>query len=244
MDKIKTRLRENYEDALFALLMDDYAQTEGERLYEENKNLKNDPALALPEGMEKRGIQAIRKGFRRKRTRSFVKTSGKIISRVAVVVLALNIAFGVSFFSVEAFRVEILNMALNYQATHTTVEFVGEDAASSSQYSVEDLQKVIPDTYTLDSYEKTLDAEYALFVDPDGKQIIWDVFPADTTFNLDTENADYVEEVRVGTSDAIIVEKDGASTILWCNTFAGKAYCISADMEQDDLLKIVTELTK
>ena len=36
----RNKLRENYEDALFALLMDDLAQQEGERLIRENETLK------------------------------------------------------------------------------------------------------------------------------------------------------------------------------------------------------------
>lgn len=244
MDKIKTQLQENYEDALFALLMDDYAQAEGKRLYAENEKLKNDPAFELPDGMEERGIKAIRKAFRKKKTRSFAKASGRMISRVAVMVLALNIAFGVSFFSAEAFRVEVLNMALNYQETHTTIKFKGEEETPSSQYSVEDLQNIIPDSYYLDSYEETPDGEYALFVGPDGKRIMWDSEPIVATVNLDTEDADYVENIYVDGYDGIVVEKNGLSTVMWGDTSAQRIYSIIADMTAGDLIALVDLLTK
>ncbi len=36
----REQLRDNYEDALFALLMDEFAEREGERLLEKNERLK------------------------------------------------------------------------------------------------------------------------------------------------------------------------------------------------------------
>ena len=39
----REKLQDQYEDALFALLMDDLAWREGVRLLEENERLKNDP---------------------------------------------------------------------------------------------------------------------------------------------------------------------------------------------------------
>ena len=45
----RENLRDQYEDALFALLMDDLAWQEGERLLELNERLKNDPDADVPE---------------------------------------------------------------------------------------------------------------------------------------------------------------------------------------------------
>lgn len=245
MDKIKNQLQENYEDALFALLMDEYAQAEGKRLYTQNEDLKNRSDFNLPDGMKARGFQAIRKAFRKKRVRSITKATGKVISRVAVIVLVLNIAFGVSFFTVEAFRVEVLNMALNYQETHTTVQFVGETIqASTDGYTAKDLELVLPEGYVLDSYEQMPDGEYALFIGPNGARIMWDIYPLNTTVSLDTEDADYSEKIKVGSNEGILVEKSGITTALWCDTARETIYCITADMDRDNLLEILTELTK
>ena len=47
-------LRDNYEDALFALLMDEFAEREGERLLEENERLKLDPDNVISDELDKR----------------------------------------------------------------------------------------------------------------------------------------------------------------------------------------------
>ena len=189
MDKIRKQLQENYEDAMFALLMDDFALSEGARLLEESKAMNEDPAMALPEGMEERGLKMIRKAFRKKRLRTAAKVGRKYVPRLAVLLLVLNIAFGVTFFTVEAFRVEVLNMALRFQDTYTNIQFTGETTAASTGYTAEDLQKVLPDGYTMESYEKSSDGESAQFIGADGTEIIWYVDPIKVQANLDTENA-------------------------------------------------------
>ena len=45
----KEQLQEQYEDALFALLMDDMMEEEGRQLLEENERLKQEPSAAVPE---------------------------------------------------------------------------------------------------------------------------------------------------------------------------------------------------
>lgn len=245
MDNIRHRLLENYEDALFALLMDDYALEEGARLYKENNDLAEDSAFTLPEGMDAHGLKVIRNAFRKKRLRSIAKTTGKVTSRVAILVLILNIVFGVSFFTVEAFRVEVLNMALSFQETHATVRFVGEtNEPKFAGYTIENLRAVIPENYELISYEETPDGEYALFTNEDGARIMWDVHSIDVTANLDDEDADYAQKIPIDGHDGVIIEKDGLSTILWGDDVTRKIYSIMADMNRDELLSLVTEMTK
>ena len=62
----RKRLLDNYEDALFALMMDELAEQEGQRLLEENERLKQDPAAAIPEDVDKRCLKTIKRTFARK----------------------------------------------------------------------------------------------------------------------------------------------------------------------------------
>ena len=66
MDKAKQELREQYEDALFALMMEEYAQDEGKRLLEREQQLKDDPSFQVPEDFEAKGLQIIRRACRKK----------------------------------------------------------------------------------------------------------------------------------------------------------------------------------
>lgn len=91
MDKMEKQLQENYENALFALLMDEYAKEEGAQLLALQQELEEDPDYQLPEGMEERGLKLIRKTYRKNNRKYAMKIAGKALTRVAVVVLTLNI---------------------------------------------------------------------------------------------------------------------------------------------------------
>ena len=58
----RERLVEQYEDALFALLMEDVMVREGERLEAWNRRLLEDPAAAVPESLDLRCRKAIEIG--------------------------------------------------------------------------------------------------------------------------------------------------------------------------------------
>ena len=60
------RLTEQYEDALFALLMDSVAEEEGKQALELNERLKADPAAEVPESARRRCEATIRREFNRK----------------------------------------------------------------------------------------------------------------------------------------------------------------------------------
>lgn len=59
----RDELRERYEDALFAFLMEDVIETEGKKMLEENERLKQDPLAAVPEAVDYRCIQTIKRGY-------------------------------------------------------------------------------------------------------------------------------------------------------------------------------------
>ena len=56
------RLREQYEDALFALLMEGVAESEGEEALRLNEELKKDPNAEVPKDVQKRCEKTIRPG--------------------------------------------------------------------------------------------------------------------------------------------------------------------------------------
>ena len=61
--KSKEQLWEDYEDALFALLMDKVAEDEGARLYEENERLRRDPAAEVPPEFDRKSREAIIRAY-------------------------------------------------------------------------------------------------------------------------------------------------------------------------------------
>lgn len=247
MDKIEKQLRENYENALFALLMDEYSKEEGEQLLTLQKKLEEDVGFQLPEGMEERGLKLIRKTYRKNNRKYAMKIVEKALTRVAVVVLTLNITFGAFFVSVEAFRNKVLNMVLTYCETHATVQFTGdaENAAIAAEdhvYTVEDFMAVLPEGYVLVSHDVNDMMETAEISGADDVQIIWIRHSASTISNIDTEDVDYSAEVDINGNECIVVEKDGTTTVIVGDSNTNNLYQITATLHNEIALKWMYQL--
>lgn len=79
--KSREQLQEEYEDALFALMMDYVAEVEGKRLLAENEALKNNPAVQIPESLDQRCLQTIQRAFLRKKIFAAIRiAAGAILS--------------------------------------------------------------------------------------------------------------------------------------------------------------------
>ena len=104
----REQLFEKYEDALFALLMDDLAEVEGERLLELNEELKADPDAAVPIDVQQRCIAVINREFAKKKrtaSRQRAKKVLKILPWAVVIAMAL---MAVAMAAFPSFRAGVL----------------------------------------------------------------------------------------------------------------------------------------
>lgn len=109
--------KEQYEDALFALLMDDMAQEDGEELLRLNEQLKQDPGAAVPEAVQRRCERV------RRRTARWL---GRLLLAAILGVLLFTAAFAFS----EDMRVATLNAVLEVMDNRTRITF--EEAPSGA----------------------------------------------------------------------------------------------------------------
>lgn len=80
----REQLQDQYEDALFALLMDEIATIEGQKAEEENRRLQNDPSAAVPEDLDRRCMQLIHRHFAKQKARAAGRFTIKAMKRVAM----------------------------------------------------------------------------------------------------------------------------------------------------------------
>ena len=79
---------EDYEDALFALLMDRLSEEEGEKYKLLNEQLKNDPQYKVPEEFSQCCYYTIKKEFSKMRRRTLEKAAVKLFQRASMLMVA------------------------------------------------------------------------------------------------------------------------------------------------------------
>lgn len=246
----RERLQENYEDALFALLMDDVARTEGKRLIRENEALQADPNAAVPENIDRRCMQLIQRTLTRRKYGVSVRKLGRQICVAAVVVTIIASLFISAYAFSPSFRARTLNLLLEIDDKLATWQF---DDDSLPQFSEElgmandiefDIGKV-PSGYTITDIESFPNQVHIKYESAQGIKIDVDVFEANdtSTYTYDVEDVDYYEEITYEGTTAILTDKRGVLSIAWADKEKGLFYnAVSSDASFSELKELMKEI--
>ena len=148
------RLFAQYEDAFFALLMNEVAEAEGQELLKKNEQLLADPNAAVPDIVSKRCLRTIEKSCRKARFQRTTRTVLRNLNRVALWILVPLFLFAGAFAASETVRVKTLNYLVEEFDVGTAFHFQNAPNTDSSQEIpstnfAEIVQKCIPDGYSL-----------------------------------------------------------------------------------------------
>ena len=237
-------INEQFEDAVFSMLMADVAEAEGKRLLEVNRQLQGDPEAAVPEEVSSRCLKAIKREFNRRNLRNIRRTCAKVFQRVAIVVLVVVACFSTMFVTSEAFRVEVMNYVI--EIFDEKIDLGLEDEYNST-LSGSITANYIPTGYSLIdtgsnnreawyNYQSTYNSESFINISVVSQD-------QDTLFAIDTEDA-IVESLSINGVTAIYTQKDNTSQIAWLNIDELVSVTIFAvNVDRDELVKVAENIT-
>lgn len=233
------QLQEQYEDALFALIMDKIATAEGQWAMEENERLKEDPSAAVPEELDKRCMQMIRRHFAKQQVYTVGHFTAKIMKRVVMAAGIAALMFTGVFAASETVRINTMNLIIEVFEDNTDFRFVSRPVDSTPRISV----GWVPDGYILEDQGQDNESVWYQYRKSESESLYID---CSTTvgggMGVDTEEAE-VEYVEIRNSRAMLIKKELDMQLVW--TERDNAVLISlygAGMNQDDLLCVANEL--
>ena len=193
----REQLLEQYEDALFALLMDEVAKSEGEKLLEENERLKQDPNSDIPDSVMKRCYNVINREFSKKNAVALCRTSIKVFNKIAVFALVVTLLFTGAFAVSESLRVQTFNLLIETFERNTDYRF------TSSSYSENDLGFEVgwlPEGFVITKQNSGQHAAWADYEGPDGQLL---------SINVSVLNDNgVIKEITVNGLAATLIIKD------------------------------------
>jgi len=235
--KYREKIRENYEDAMFFMLMDRLAEEQGEEYKKINDDLKDNPEFVVPEEIRKECYRTINKEFariRRKNSRMVVK---KVFQRVSILIAILLLMITTALALSAELRTKAFNWAIEIMDDHSTITF-GSEQITGSDIKVE---------WVPTEYECVSVSDDKTFWQFQNSQEEWIILTAvdgtGSEVNLDTENASVIEEVIVLNEDGLYIEKDGNVTLFWTNKSSGHAFTLfSNKLDKKDMIKIAENI--
>ena len=238
----REQLRDNVEDALFAMWMDDFARQRGEELMEENERLKKDPAAAVPPRLRRRNLDLIARELR-KNARSFtLRAAGRAALRLAAAAIVLLALFGCAYAAFPEFRTGTLNLLMELDSRAASFRLADESSAQTPPLLPSVRVDWLPEGYDLgipvyDRLQTTIDCTNEV-----GNLIRVRVYTeTQTNYTLDIETADYCKEILIQEQPALLVEKDGLLRIMWADTDTNTYIFVYSDAVGADILTQVAE---
>lgn len=215
----REKLLEQYEDAYFALLMDEVAEQEGARLEKINEELQDDPSADVPKQVDDKCLKVISRYFEKQRRSTYWRTAKHIFNQIAVLVTIMVMMFTTAFAFSEDFRVTTLNILISVEEKYTQVT-MGETPLNSNASTPEstgngDLKETyfsnlqigwIPEGFSCTNYAYD---SFAGFQDSTGLSFSISQEPGSSVLNVDTEDADSVTDISVNGLKGIKVVKEG-----------------------------------
>ena len=256
-------LVEQYEDALFALLMEGVAEAEGEEALRLNEKLKSDPDAEVPEVMRRRCEKTIRTAFAKRQLRAMGRTSARWFTRVAVIAALCGLMFTAAFALSEGFRISTLNAIIQVTeygtqiAFHQTSHDAEDNATTPYGQNVNShfLVNWLPDGYQLtDEYIGT-ELNTTVFSNDINSYISIENFhySETTVYNFDTENTSK-KEISICGHEATLYIKDSDAvkeeyfsmpqiesemTLIWIDTTTHFIWQISAtNLTEEEMIQV------
>lgn len=208
-------LYEQYNDALFRLLMHSVAQHQGQQYQEENQALKSQEG-GPSETAKRRCLRTISRQVRRGHARAAARTASRVLSKAAVVMLLVISCLTAAFAVSSVFRSDALRWAVATFGDHAEYRF--NQTEGGVQYQGIEVGW-LPEGYELvesRATNRTILRRYTKS-GADMKQRI-DIrimdFSDEGVFKIDTE-ADEVYQVLVQNTLATVIERDNSVQLIW-----------------------------
>ena len=234
-------LREQYEDALFTLLMDEYAEETGEKLLEE---FNHSESAEMPADLDDECRKMIRQHFSRQKNKIRISKTLRFIAKsIATIVVVFGLA-STLFFSVDAIRTPVMNFLLEHRKGYLLI--TRDPESSSITVNPQDhlpqdptsLGFLLPEGYKLLKYtSKTSGTFFVCYTNEAGDIVQLQTVLDNGKFIIDTENA-VTESVTISGYKGTLVQKEGFA-LIWHVPEADLIYTFYAsNLTRDEVLQI------
>ena len=239
----KEQLWENYEDAVFAILMDAVAEQEGEKGLQLMEELDHDPSAQVPEEVQRRAEKTIRKAFAAKNREPVKRFTLKAMQRIAIAVFVAVLLAAGTFAAFPEVRANLYNLIIREYEDHTEFDYTQQfsDEYSSADFTIE--PGWLPDGFILADEGQTYTSLYCVYEDKTNSDI--DISITKSTLSggslaVDTEDAK-VMTIMIQNHKTTLIEKENWNCVVIPIPKEDKIVYMNSNGVASDVLKKVAE---
>lgn len=220
-----SKAQSQYLDATANVFMEQYAALLETGILQEAQACQE----TLPAELDARCQALLRSYQKKERHLTWKKRALRALPKVAMATLVLFSVFSALFFSVEAFRLPIMNFFIEKHNAYWL--FSGqpiEDPVPTTFNEKDPLADILPG----DFYLEALNGDYSdliydvAYTDGSGRYVTLSIITADSRQVLNTENAE-IQHFSLAGQDAVLVSNDMGVTLTWLNTTYSRIFTLT-----------------
>lgn len=233
-------IMEQYEDALFELLMEEVAEQEGSAALKENERLQSSSTFEIPPEVTKKNLALINRYFMRKDMIRLGHGVRRVLNKVAMVALISVVFFTTAFAASPTFRENTLDFVMEVFFEGTSISF-----PQWSEYSMfnspEFIVNWLPEGYSVAEKGASGPNAWIDYSDSEGNYIFIDCIRlSNGTITTDTEGA-AVEYTKINGYTAMIVEKEIRDEVVLIDEARRLVVTVSSETVSTDILRQIAE---
>lgn len=239
----REKLMERYDDAAFALMMDECAEQEGAAFLAEFQAAAQAGDLPeLPEDIDRACRDTIKREYAGRERKVRFRQFRRAAARVAVAVFAVIGILGTLVMSVEAWRNTVLGRFMKETDGGTLITWE-EPLQGFRDVSVATFEAMLPDGYVRVSEAITENVTMVVYADENENLAQLYIVPASGNVTLDTEGA-VCTEIVLGDFNALLIEEPPKCMVVWENQEEGVLCTVQGQLPTETILEISEELVK
>lgn len=235
------KIIEDFEDARFSMLMYYLSASSGKKLLELNERLKSDSTVIISDELDCRCRETIHREYSKHKRLRFIDGVKKYVSKIAVLLLVLNIIFLIFFSSASAFRAKVLNFV--HESFGEVVDFgMTEGTEPYGNNHVKPELGWLPEGYELSDASNWTKAIYiAEYTNSEDLRVIISSYEgSSTSMSVDCMDAEINRETTVNGYQGVYIKKGTRQTVVWGDTDNDLIYKLTADsVSESDFIRIL-----
>lgn len=247
----KLELLDQLDDAAFALMMDEYAEAEGERLMAEfEAAMASGLVPEKPEGLDERSCRTIRAEFGKTRRKEYGSGLRTMVLKTAAVLLITLGVTGATIRSLEALRIPVRNFLMEQNGQYSKIVLDrSEITVSAGPAPVHDpadvfepVAELLPEGYYEISHESTEGLVSSKYENEECNYILFTMTSSSGDFLVDSRDAQVSQITMEGYEATYIVED--RLQLIWVDEEQKVVYTIVSDgLTEEEFMDICTALT-
>ena len=238
--KSREELRNDYEEALFAMIMDDIMELEGEALLVERERLQNSDEYKVPDDVNERCAQFIYDAFDENKRIEKKRRARKVWRTIFIAALISCLGFSTAYASVPSVKSLTDNLIIKISKISAKLFYGGGEFNVENPYYV---FAYIPEGFELIEEMTVQNQSLCNYVNKNSQLAIRGVFDnVNWESSVDVENADIIQEIFIEQYEGLLVSKENRIHVVVSDvTNKNVIEIVCEGVDQDTVLRIIEE---